>query len=548
MAISFVGSTSHQIAGAGREEVTLPGTPASGDIVLVGGCTDTDASLTAPDDGSVAYTAIGSSSANDPSYGLWYKVLSGSDSSVFITGLDAGETSTFVVAVFRGIDTGSPFDATSTVASNSAGDPDPPSITTVTNDAAVLSWGFLDDDGITSCTQSGGSNVTFRGVANECSTMFGWQTQATAGAVNPAAFVTDGDDAWFARTVALKPAAGGGSVASASGTGTASAVGRSNAAATASASGAGAATGVGRSTAKAVGSASGTGSAAGIGRAAVQAVGSAAGTSTVAAVGISTAKAAASASGTGTASGVSTATAKSAGSASGTGTATGIGSSLSKAAGSASGTGTASAVGASLAKAVGSASGTGTAEAVGSQAAEGEGVGTASGTSTATAVGASLVAAVANAAGTSTAVAVGTSEGGEESTTGAGGLTQRELALLLRLIQIRQQRDEDRRENLYRQTVKDLERAAAEKREKTQRLLEASPVAEDIELPPPPPKPVQPPKQKARQARPEYDFAAAQARMAELEVAIVELQRVAVEMREREDEEDDLEALLLLAA
>lgn len=220
MAISFVGSATQGVPSGdqetGRVEVPLPAGMAEGDIVVAICCADTVNQTPSPDDGTSDYATITVNTAVGVDYGAFYKFMGSSpDSSIF---LPPWHTITFptswVVAVFRGVDTSSPFDVSLTEATGTSGDPDPPSITTVTDGAAVVSCGFLDDDNITSCTQSGATDVVFVAAGGSStltsSTMLGWQLQATADTVDPAAFVTDGDDAWSAITLALREAGAGG--------------------------------------------------------------------------------------------------------------------------------------------------------------------------------------------------------------------------------------------------------------------------------------------------------------------------------------------------
>jgi hypothetical protein len=209
MAISFVGAATQAIAPNTTEEITLPGSPQEGDIVFVATALD-NATLSVPNDGTTNYTPEFTDETAVPDCGVWHKTLGASpESSVFVSAVNNALAATAcVVVIFRGVDVdGGIFDQTTTSANSTTGDPNPPSITTQTDNAAILSFGFLDDDNITSCTQSGGSNVTFvaaDGPSEEtASTMFGWQLQASAGAVDPAAFVTDGTDAWRAVTIAL---------------------------------------------------------------------------------------------------------------------------------------------------------------------------------------------------------------------------------------------------------------------------------------------------------------------------------------------------------
>jgi hypothetical protein len=203
MAITFVGAATQDVTGAG-EDITLP-TLLENDIVLIGGSNDFAFAGVAPN--TTGYAELFNPSSNAPACGVWWKRMGATpDTVVNVDEWSSGHTA-FVVMCFRGVDTTTAIDATTTNASGATGDPDAPSITTVTNGAAVVAWGFLDDDGITTCTLSTYDDVTFLATAASplSSTMAAWLEIATAGAENPAAFVTDGDDEWHAATVALRP-------------------------------------------------------------------------------------------------------------------------------------------------------------------------------------------------------------------------------------------------------------------------------------------------------------------------------------------------------
>ena len=208
--IILVGVDTEIVSSNNTEAKTLPGSPLEGDLVLVLGSNDNSSgNAPAPDDGTANYTEIRTDTSAAPDCGAWYKILGASpESTVNLNGFNSGANETaFVVAVFRNVDSSTPLDVTTVQASNSTGDPNPPSITTVTAKCAIVSCGFLDDDKITSCTQSGGSDVTFltSNSTGSSATMIGWQIKASAGAVDPATFVTDGDDEWVAYSIALRP-------------------------------------------------------------------------------------------------------------------------------------------------------------------------------------------------------------------------------------------------------------------------------------------------------------------------------------------------------
>ena len=216
-------------------------------------------------------------------------------------------------------------------------------------------------------------------------------------------------------------------VGAASGTGSSSVAGKSDAASTGATSGTGASSVVGASNAEATGSSSGSGVLAGQ----AGSIASASGTGAASGVSPANSKAVVSwaevevadmsvaeASGVGAASGVAD-VGTAVGSASGVGAASGVGNANFDGVGNASGTGAASGVGASTADGVGNASGTGAASGVGN--ANFDGVGNASGTGTATGISETGTA-TASASGTGAASGVGASTAasvGSASGTGA---------------------------------------------------------------------------------------------------------------------------------
>jgi hypothetical protein len=157
-----------------------------------------------------------------------------------------------------------------------------------------------------------------------------------------------------------------------------------------------------------VGTATGTGTADAVGAQTAAATGAATGTGTADAVGEQIAAADGAASGTGTATADGTSFSAGVGEASGTGTATAVGTSFSAGVGEASGTGTATAVGTSSSDAVGEASGAGEATAVGTSTAEAVGEASGTGTASGDGVAAGAVSAVGEASGTSSAVGTST--------------------------------------------------------------------------------------------------------------------------------------------
>lgn len=227
MAFSKVGETTFlTLSGSTSQAETLPGPPATGDIVIVALASDTAFGGVAP--GRIAsgqgYNDIVNTAdgVNDPAHQIAYKVMGGTpDTTVSIRHL-GGALQTGIIQVWRGVDTGTPIDNSFNAATPGAsGDPDAPSHTTVTAGALRIVVGFLDDDDSASgASAPAGYTTDFlatdTGQASTslgCTVLIASKVAVAAGAEDPAAFVTPGSDAWAAYHFALRPAAGGGGAA-----------------------------------------------------------------------------------------------------------------------------------------------------------------------------------------------------------------------------------------------------------------------------------------------------------------------------------------------
>ncbi len=202
----------------------------------------------------------------------------------------------------------------------------------------------------------------------------------------------------------LAASAPSGSVGTADGTSTATAIGEALASAQGAANGSATASAVGAVQFLAQGKADGTSTAEATSQAQVEAAGSADGTSTAEATGQAQAEAVGSADGTSTASGVPAGDGTAIGTASGSSTAAAVSVTIVNTVGTADGTSTATAIGEAVIEAIGSADGTSTASAVGEATVEA--AGSADGTSTAEASATFGSLAVGNASGSSAAKGV----------------------------------------------------------------------------------------------------------------------------------------------
>jgi hypothetical protein len=206
MAITFVGSATIQSNGS----LSLPGGMQENDIVIL---------LQASDSGTPAvpsgYTSLFADTGGAPSCSISYKFMGPTpDTSVAISDWSAVNQECAIAYVMRGVNVGDPIDRVAASAADGTGDPDPPSISTVTAGAAVFACGFLDDDNATVSALSGYSNLaqvfTNAAAGATCTIMVSWKEIASPASEDPGTYSTTGDDAWVGVSFALKPASGGG--------------------------------------------------------------------------------------------------------------------------------------------------------------------------------------------------------------------------------------------------------------------------------------------------------------------------------------------------
>jgi hypothetical protein len=194
--------------------ISLPASIAEDDLIVAGVAVNAN---TVPSTSTSGYTTVSSDATGNPAYLVTRKFMGATPDSTITINWDTSPT---VIEAWRGVDLTTPMDATATTANGASGDPDCASITTVTDGAVVLAFGFLDDDRVTSggWTPPTGYTNTSSKTTNEpsgsnfihCSAVVSSKEVSTAGAEDPAAYSSAGDDEWRAVTVALRPAAGGG--------------------------------------------------------------------------------------------------------------------------------------------------------------------------------------------------------------------------------------------------------------------------------------------------------------------------------------------------
>src|SRR6185436_20120948 len=195
----------------GNVTLTFNVAPQPGDVVIVvGGHGPAGGNTIGPS--TAGYTALHTDTTNTNCRGgVWRKVMGTTpDTTVVCQGAgNAADGVAYVSFVFRGVDNGTPEDATTTVTTNNATGfvPDSPSITTVTDGAVVLSLALTGINDATPGTVSGYSTPVSgnNNDTNPVTTAGCFITKATAGAENPAAYSTWTSSLGFAATVALRP-------------------------------------------------------------------------------------------------------------------------------------------------------------------------------------------------------------------------------------------------------------------------------------------------------------------------------------------------------
>lgn len=212
MALSLVGQAEGVGALSTDLTITLPGGTTTDDVVYLGVATgivsDPTFAMT-----TAGYTKLCDlSNVNTGTYAnlaVFRKIMGATpDTTAVVTAVSLGYL-VGVVHVWRGADLATPEDATTTTAVAGSKNPDSPSITTVTANAIVLSFGAAgtDDTAVTAPTNynnQGDINQTLQTVAVASRLI------VSAGAENPAAWTDFSGPArpsMAAATVAIRPAA-----------------------------------------------------------------------------------------------------------------------------------------------------------------------------------------------------------------------------------------------------------------------------------------------------------------------------------------------------
>lgn len=210
MALSFLNSGAATAIDGGNPSVDVSGWGLAQNDILVAFVAAPGNSGTVP---SISgYTSLFTSSSGvsaTPKCVAAYKIMGATpDTSVVGTGTgDAADSINIVVFGFRGEDPATQPDATATSATGSASAPNNPAITTVTANAGVVAFAAsaVSDASVTAPSGYGGlANVNGTDTRN-MSTAGAWNSIASPGAEDPAAWTLWSNGQWIAITCAIRP-------------------------------------------------------------------------------------------------------------------------------------------------------------------------------------------------------------------------------------------------------------------------------------------------------------------------------------------------------
>jgi hypothetical protein len=201
-------------------DVTLPASLAEGDVLVFMVAADFDLIDSTPNgpvdfnvspDGWFHLHASEYASTDGYIYGL----VCGSSPPTTVRVRGSGNASNdapYVCQAWRGVDARL-FDARSAAAytTGTSANPDPPSVTTVTDGALVIAFAMMDDDDTTvSVWPTGYTNQIEKGTGNggtnnQATIAMCSKIVTTAGSENPSAYTFNSSDQWSACSIALQP-------------------------------------------------------------------------------------------------------------------------------------------------------------------------------------------------------------------------------------------------------------------------------------------------------------------------------------------------------
>lgn len=154
------------------------------------------------------FTSLVNAASADMGCSVAWKRMGATPDST-ITGLTSAIGVSHTAVAIRGASVGgTPISVTSSNATT--GNPNPPAVTSTSNNSLILALGFLDDDVLTTVTPpTDFTLIMFHSVSESgavSGTMASYFVKGLAGSIDPSAYTTNGNDAWFAATLAIQPA------------------------------------------------------------------------------------------------------------------------------------------------------------------------------------------------------------------------------------------------------------------------------------------------------------------------------------------------------
>jgi hypothetical protein len=226
VAISWIGGTSGNAQNAGAVTLTLPGSMAVDDLILIAySCGDDDFTQPTLSMSTAGYTELTTSTLSvdgganaDGNLAVFYKFHNGSDTQAIsnVSGTGTDSSNALALQVFRGVATvaqGGPLEIAIATATNTtpAGDPDPPSVSGFDQATAVVVIAGATG-GATTPTLTAPTNYTTNAVLDAHTTE---TVRAGVGLAyredpadpeDPGAFTSSAAGAWAAATMVLKEA------------------------------------------------------------------------------------------------------------------------------------------------------------------------------------------------------------------------------------------------------------------------------------------------------------------------------------------------------
>ena len=217
MAITVVSAGAACISNGGNQLITFGTPPIQDDLVIVfGGHGITHSSTVGVTTGG--YTTLINDAAAAPALFLGYKFM-GASPDTTVTGIGEGnvnDVTGYSYMIFRGVDLTMPFDVSHTTASGNSTNPNPPGITSITNEAMIIACALSMSNDSAFNIPSGYDDGRIFGLnetTDDLSIGIAWKAQATAGAEDPGTFNPWNSALWKTVTLALRPAAAGHTVA-----------------------------------------------------------------------------------------------------------------------------------------------------------------------------------------------------------------------------------------------------------------------------------------------------------------------------------------------